>query len=224
MHTLSLRLKTLAALVPFGARVCDIGCDHGYLSIYLKANGIADRVIATDIKEKPLENARKNILSSGVTGIELRLCNGLSGIKKNEVNTVIIAGMGGEVISEILSQSEWIKAPDITLILQPTTSPEALRKFLCNNGFTAENEIPLCENGKIYSIIKCRFTNSALRCEPYYYYIGSIPYSSADGRCYIEKQQKRIFECMKALENIPAKRDDYLYYRAVYEGITAAMR
>ena len=101
MLDLSLRLKTIASLVPFGARVCDVGTDHGYLSIHLKQSGIAKQVIASDLRPDPLENAKKNIKYLNVTGIDLRLGNGLQPVTENEVDTVIIAGMGGEVISAI---------------------------------------------------------------------------------------------------------------------------
>ena len=98
MTHLSLRLETIASLVPLGARVCDVGTDHGLLPIYLKQKGIAKSVIATDLNEKPLENARKNISSSGITDISLRLCDGLSGVSQNEADTVIIAGMGEKLL------------------------------------------------------------------------------------------------------------------------------
>lgn len=220
MTDLSLRLKTIAALVPHGARVCDIGTDHGYLSIYLKQQNTASSVIATDLREKPLESARRNIALSGVNGIELRLCDGLSGIKETEADTVIIAGMGGEVIAGILSACEWIKKAEMTLILQPTTSGEALRRFLICGGFDIETEVPVSENGKLYSVMKCRFTGNTEKADEYFYYIGKVSPATDDGRLYIEKQQNRAFKCMEALKNIPSKHKELEYYRSVYEGIT----
>jgi tRNA (adenine22-N1)-methyltransferase len=71
---LSLRLALISALVPPGARVCDIGTDHGYLPIELIKRGDIKSVIATDIREKPLASAEKNIKAAGVSGITLRLC------------------------------------------------------------------------------------------------------------------------------------------------------
>ena len=106
---LSLRLKTIAALVPKGARVCDVGTDHARLPIYLISEKIASRVIATDLRPLPLENAKKNVEYSGVTGIELRLCDGLSAVKKHEADVIIIAGIGGEVISGIISRADLLK-------------------------------------------------------------------------------------------------------------------
>ena len=148
--SLSQRLKLIASLVPKGARVCDIGTDHARLPIYLIENNIAKGVIATDIRPLPLENAKKNVAASGVKGIELRLCDGLSAVKKSETDTVIIAGIGGEVISGIISRGELlIEQPYPLLILQPTTSPESLRRYLYENGF----EI-LTENCPLLTVLK----------------------------------------------------------------------
>ena len=133
---LSRRLLLIASLVPKGARVCDIGTDHARLPIYLIEQEKANRVIATDIRPLPLENAKRNVETSGVKGIELRLCDGLSAVSKEEIDTVIIAGIGGEVISGIISRAVLSREqPYPLLILQPTTSPEALRRYLSENGF-----------------------------------------------------------------------------------------
>ncbi len=220
MLDLSLRLKTIASLVPFGARVCDVGTDHGYLSIHLKQSGIAKQVIASDLRPAPLESAKKNIENSCVTGIDLRLGNGLQTVTENEVDTVIIAGMGGEVISAILNECDWIKSEKYTLILQPTTSAEALRKFLYETGFETLEELPLAENEKLYAIMKCRFANTPYEMEDYFYYIGKISPETKDGKLYLQKQQKRVFDCMKALENIALKQNEYNYYKTIYNKIT----
>ena len=218
MNKLSIRLETIASLVPFGARVCDIGTDHGYLSIHLKNNNIAKSVIATDLNEKPLENARKNISSSGITDISLRLCDGLSGVSQNEADTVIIAGMGGEVIVHILKNCEWIKNESLHLILQPTTSAEVLREFLTQSGFEIMSETPVSENKKLYSVMTAKFTNAEYTYPEHFYFIGKIPLN-AEGVLYIKKQQKRLFECMNALENIENKRKEFEKYKFLCEQI-----
>ena len=87
--TLTKRLSLIASLVPDNSNVCDVGTDHAYLPIMLMKSRKARRVIATDIRPLPLENARKNIALSGVGGIETRLCDGLSSVKKSEADTVI---------------------------------------------------------------------------------------------------------------------------------------
>ena len=127
--------------------------------------------------------------------------------------------MGGEVIAGILSACSWAKTPDKTFILQPTTSAEVLREFLCENGFSIENETPVFENGKLYSVITAKFTNTACDYPEHYYYTGKIPLTK-EGILYLEKQQKRVFSCMKALENIENKHTDYLKNKSVYDQIT----
>ncbi len=218
MSELSLRLKTIASLVPIGARVCDVGTDHARLPIYLKQTGIAKSVIATDLNEKPLEFAKKNIEKSGIDGITLRLCNGLAAVKNGEADTVIIAGIGGEVISLILGNCNWIKNSSITLILQPTTSPEVLRKLLISKGFNILTETPLYENGKIYSIMTACFYGSTTQYPEHFYYIGKVPKNEI-GIIYIKKQQKRIFDCMNAYKNIPKKKKEYEYFKKIYTEI-----
>lgn len=212
MFDLSFRLSVIAALVPFGARVCDIGTDHGYLPVFLAKNSKVKSVIATDVKEKPLLNAKKNIEKSGAKGIELRLCDGLSGINKDEVDTVVIAGMGGEVIAKILSGCQWLKTkPCPNLILQPTTSAEFLRRWLVENNFQIKTEQAVLENGKLYSVMSVVYTDKEYKVNQVFYYVGKIDPKTYEGKLYIEKQQKRFSKCALALENIPSKQTDYLY-------------
>ena len=221
MPKLSKRLETIATLVPYGARVCDIGTDHGYLAISLIKTDRAVSVIATDIGEKPLLNAKKNIEKAKLSDkIILRLCDGLSGIKKGEADTVIIAGMGGEVIARILENGcEIAKNLSLTFILQPTTSPESLRKFLCENGYKIDLEIPVFENSKIYSVMKASYVSTPINRDIGYFFTGELTPDTNDGKIYIKKQQNRCIQCVKALENISEKTDDYLYYKSALEYI-----
>lgn len=211
---LSLRLKLIASLVPKGARVCDVGTDHARLPIHLMENNIAECVIATDIRPLPLENAEKNVAASGVSGIELRLCDGLSAVKESEADTVIIAGIGGEVISGIISRADLLRnQPYPLLILQPTTSPEALRRYLYENGFEIKTEAALKENGKLYSIITACFIGETKEMPEYFYYTGKVDPKTEDGYLYIQKQYIRLKKCADALINIKEKQSEYLHYK-----------
>lgn len=220
MNKLSIRLKTIASLVPHGARVCDIGTDHGYLSIHLKKKNIAKTVIATDLNEKPLLSAKANIQKSGVSGIDLRIGSGLSPINQTEVDTVIIAGMGGEVISGILGECDWINDSNITLILQPTTSADFLRRFLNTNGFEIKSEKAVSENRKLYSVMEVNFSGNTTPKPEYFYYIGTLKPQTPEETMYIKKQQKILCNCIKSLENIPEKREFYEKYKSAFRGIT----
>lgn len=211
--TLSKRLRAIADLVPPGSRVCDVGTDHAYLPIALMQSGRAARVTATDIREAPLANAARNIGEAGVSGIETRLCDGLCGIPLNETDAVVIAGMGGEVIAGILSRAAQNDLLAPLFLLQPTTSAEVLRQYLCENGFLLQSETAVSENGKLYTVMAARFTGKSQKMPPYFYYIGLIDPNTADGRRYIEKQYARLSKCAAALEKVPAKQREYLALR-----------
>lgn len=216
---LSRRLKTIATLVPLGARVCDIGTDHAILPVFLSENTLVKSIIATDVREKPLKNAKKNIEKSGAANIELRLCDGFSCISPDEFDTAVIAGMGGEVISGIISRAEMLKNADKMLILQPTTSPEILRKCLCDNGFVIKTEVPVTDNGKIYSVMSVRYSGETKIYDEAYYYVGDIKPDSPEGLAYIEKQYYRFKDCADALRPIPEKLNEYRAYSNLAEKI-----
>ena len=145
------RLQMLADLVPPGAILADVGTDHGYLPVYLLQKGAIKRAIASDIGAEPLDHARRTAEEYGAA-LELRLCDGLAGIAPHEVDTVVIAGMGGESIISILSAAPWTK-DGCRLILQPMTRQELLRRWLAENGyrFTAEHLVE--DKGTIYPIL-----------------------------------------------------------------------
>ncbi len=200
MRVLGERLKTIETLIPKGVRVADIGTDHGHLPISLIKKGKCERVIACDIREKPLDNARKNIEKTGTVGIELRLGDGLSPVKPCEVDCIVIAGMGGEVISGILEAADWVKAPEYTLLLQPMTSADALRRWLSQNLFMIVSETAVEENGKLYSIIKAVFSGKAQPQSEAFYRIGRLDPADSVARLYIEKQLAIVKKCIADLE------------------------
>ncbi len=217
---LSRRLELIASLVPKGARVCDVGTDHARLPIFLIEEKKAERVIATDIRPLPLENAKKNVAASGVKGIELRLCDGLSAVKKEETDAVIIAGIGGEVISGIISRANQLKEPPFPLlILQPTTSPEILRRYLYDNGFRIKTETALKENGKLYSVMTAFFTGKQTEMPEYFYYAGKVDPETEAGFLYIQKQYRRLKDCADALKSIPEKQAEHLHYKKLSDSI-----
>ena len=154
---LTLRMKMNASLVENGAKVADIGCDHGYVAIWLVQEKDCPVVIATDVKEGPLSHARRNINDAGLSDrIELRLGDGLSTIEPREVDTVLIAGMGGMTICEILSSEPGVLKNVDTLILQPQSDLEEVRRHLHKVGFFIEKESICMEDGKYYFAIRAK--------------------------------------------------------------------
>lgn len=131
----------------------DIGTDHAYAATEIIRQGRAKRVIAADVRKGPLNAARENIKRNGMENeIETRLGSGLSVLKKGEADTAIIAGMGGELICDIIA-SDIETARGLRLILQPMNAQYELRKFLIENDFTIESEDIECEGARVYNIL-----------------------------------------------------------------------
>ena len=150
---LSKRLSAAATLVRNGAVCADIGTDHAYIPIYLAQNGISDKILASDINEGPILSARENIAYYGLSDkIETKIANGLDGIENFRPTDIIICGMGGELIAQIIESSNYVKNSGVRLILQPMTSIRELRLYL-QNGFEIIDENIVLDSGKLYQII-----------------------------------------------------------------------
>ena len=143
-------MARLAALVPNGAHLADIGTDHGYLPVALLQQGRIQSAVAADIGEEPLNHARRTAEEYGIETIDFRRCDGLSGILPAEVDTIVIAGMGGETIAAILSAASWVR--EKMLLLQPMTKIEMLRAWLTENGYRFIREHLVWDKGTLYPI------------------------------------------------------------------------
>lgn len=151
---LPVRLKVIADYIPAGSRVADIGTDHGLLPVYLIKNEIAPSVIASDLNKGPLEAAKKNVLKWALSDlIHLRLGNGLETLAEGEADAIIIAGMGGGTIRNILEASYSIAKSAKRLVLQPMGDAGPLRLWLVQKGWMIRDESAVKEDGMIYEII-----------------------------------------------------------------------
>ena len=151
------RLLTALPYLKTGCRVIDVGTDHAYLPIYLVQQGIASAVLACDINRGPIESARANIHSAQLDAqIQTLQTDGLNGTSFFSPDNILIFGMGGELILRILRDAEWVKNPNIGLILQPMSRANLLRRFLVENGFCIEGE-SLSYEGKYYQTIATRY-------------------------------------------------------------------
>lgn len=151
---LSKRLKAVADMVTKGNIVADIGTDHGYVPIYLVKNNISERAYAMDINEGPLKMAAKNIRLEGLSEkITTVLSDGMEQMKDNMAESVIIAGMGGDLIVDILSRGSLVKGIK-ELILSPHKRVDLVRKFLVGNCWEIIQENMVVDGGKYYTIIK----------------------------------------------------------------------
>lgn len=215
---LSARLSAIASLIPEGCAVVDVGTDHGYLPTKLFLDGKMKSITATDINEKPLNNARDTLKRFDAQGVDLILCDGLEKVSKEKADTVIIAGMGGEVISGILSRCTFIENSKVLLVLQPMTAAPELREYLASNGFFIEKEIAVSENKKVYSIMCARYNGTKYELEPAQKFIGILKPNSADSRAYIEKQYRLCLKCSEDIKNVSDMSEQYeLYSSAAYQ-------
>lgn len=151
---LSPRLRLLAQWVPSGARFADVGTDHAYLPVWLMLHGQVRSAIASDLREGPLERARETGRTYGADGVEYRLCDGLADIRPEEVDTIAIAGMGGENIAAILAAAPWTADGAHTLLLQPMTKSEELRGFLSREGYAIRKEALVYDRGTLYPVME----------------------------------------------------------------------
>lgn len=191
---ISNRLKKCADLVSCGSKIADIGTDHAYIPIYLMLQRKISHAIACDIGEGPLKNAEKNIKNYGFeNNIETRLSDGFSNIKENEADEIIIAGMGGNMISNILNNCPWKNKFKKRFILNPMKYEEKLHEFLFSNGYEIQNEVAVKCSGKSYLIIDAHFTGEKYSPLPHELYIGKLE-NNLDEHAFglIKKQIKNI--------------------------------
>ena len=151
------RLQAVASFVPSGARLADVGTDHAYLPAALVLDGKIPFAIAADLRQGPLNRAKETVREYGLNGkVGFRLCDGLKGIRPEEVDAVAIAGMGGETIAEILAAAPWTQELDIPLVLQPMSSMSDLRAWLEKNGYRILEETLAQEGDTLYTVLQVR--------------------------------------------------------------------
>lgn len=164
---LSKRLNAVAAMVTPGSIVCDVGCDHGYVSIFLIETGKSPKVYAMDVNKGPLKRAEEHIREAGLQDyIELRLSDGLVNMPEGKADTLICAGMGGRLVNKILSESIEKVRQLQELVLQPQSEIWLVREYLRSQGFVVDKEDMVMEEGKYYPILHvCVNKESAVEAE-----------------------------------------------------------
>ena len=176
---LDLRLTMVASLVRPGKPLADIGTDHAFVPVFLILNDIIPSAYACDIKVGPLDNAKKTIdeydLNDKVTPI---LSDGLIEVP-HDVNDFVIAGMGGELIAKILSDSPWVKEVGNHFVLQPQTHAEDLRQYLFGAGFEILKEDVVKDKRHLYLAMEVVYTGKVEGHEKCDYYLGELKNSSS---------------------------------------------
>ena len=193
---LSGRMKAVADMVIPGGVVADIGCDHAFVSIYLIENNISPHVIASDVRKGPVSIAKSNVESRSLTDrIDVRQGDGLKTLSAGEADTIVIAGMGGMLMIDILKKDEEVASTCRQLILQPQSDIDKVRRYLADSGYFTENEDMLIDDGKYYNILDVRTSGETLLHDEnfdLYCKFGKYLLENKNGilRDYMEKQYK----------------------------------
>lgn len=199
---LSERLQMNVSLVPEGARVADIGCDHGYAAIWLVEQGICERVIAMDVNASPLMRAREHVRKAGLeTKISCRLSDGVAQLVPGEADTLMLAGMGGPLMVRILDGGGAVLEKITTLVLQPQSEISCVRSYLLTHGFVPELEKACMDGGKYYfamRAVRCNGDELPVWTEEWQYWFGTYLVQKKDPvlRQYLIRERHKYKEIL----------------------------
>lgn len=210
---LSSRLLACCNLVNPGASVADIGCDHGYLGIWLLMQNIANSVIAADVNQGPLDSAFRNSHKYGVSErMRFYLSDGVQNIPR-DFDTMVCAGMGADTMISILDAAPWLKSDQYRLILQCQSRRPELRKYLYANGFTILSET-LAQDGKfIYPIIEVTYRPGETLTEDGYYITPALLESNCPLLpAFYDRVVKGLKTTVAGLSKTGGEKYDYYYY------------
>ncbi|PLR59879.1 tRNA (adenine-N(1))-methyltransferase [Pseudomonas sp. QC2] len=201
-HTLSLRLERVAANVPHGARLADIGSDHAYLPVALMRRGVIAAAVAGEVATTPFHAAQRTVRDNGLEQhITVRLADGLAAIEASDgITAISVCGMGGETIRDILESGKAHLSGQERLVLQPNGGEQPLRQWLMDNGYSIRSEELLRENRFYYEIIV------AERAGPVVYsaeqlYFGPLQ-MQARSPAFIAKWQRMLHQKQKTLASL----------------------
>ena len=187
------RLSACADFVRSDAKLADIGTDHAYLPIWLVKNNLIKSAVAADIRPLPLKSGLENIEKYGCSDIiTTRLSDGLDEISPNEADDIVMAGMGAELICDIIGRAEWLKASDKHLILQPMTRAHILRRYLAENGFEILKEKACIHAGKNYTVILSVYSGEITEHNVPFYYIGKLDSEDELAKAYMHQVLKKL--------------------------------
>lgn len=187
------RLRLCASMVRAGCSLADIGTDHAYLPIWLAKQGLISRAVAADVRTGPLQKAKQNIERYQVENIvTARLSDGLDAILPSEAEDVVIAGMGGETMVQILTRALWLKDANRHLILQPMTTVESLRAYLADEGFAVTKEQAVQQEGHVYSAFLAVYEPNLVCTDELYLSIGRLKADTPDNCLYIQNRAAHL--------------------------------
>ncbi|MDR0879425.1 MAG: class I SAM-dependent methyltransferase [Clostridioides sp.] len=200
------RLKKISEIVTPGSKIADIGTDHGYIPVQLLMAGVVPYAVLGDVNKGPLDNARglvvKNKLASKV---DFRLGSGIEVLEVGEVDEIIIAGMGGILISDILGANEEVAHNTSRLILQPMQAQDILREYLYGNGYEITEEFLVNEDFRMYEIIVAKYTGKVSKdIDEIYFEVGKKLIENKDPllKDFVNKKIHTHSEILKNTEGV----------------------
>lgn len=219
------RLRAAADLTPPGTRLADVGTDHAYLPAYLLGKGRIASAIGTDLRPGPLERARQTAERYGLEErVQLRLCDGLAAVDAGEVDTVVVAGMGGETILSILEAAPW--SLDKVCILQPMSAAEELRAGLDRLGAAIVKETLVREGRTLYLLLLLdgRRTEKGSALTPAEQYAGTVA-AHGDDPLWPEYLARSVRRAERALAGLArSQRPEDEVRRAYFEQVLAGLK
>lgn len=197
--SLDARLSCVAALVRQGAVLADIGTDHAYLPLSLLEAGRISSAICSDVNEGPLARAKEHAaLTPYMDRMRFRLCDGLADLSGEEMDDIVIAGMGGELIASILERAPFVRDARYRLILQPMTKQEHLRTYLDENGFSILREAYATAEGKHYLTLLVEYTGQVRTPTPLEALVGRFPFDASDASmcAYLDGKRRSLLSAI----------------------------
>ena len=212
------RIDEIYKLIRPGKGVADIGTDHGEIPIRLALSDYPGKIFASDIHMLPLETARRRAAETGVEGrIRFSCSDGLDDCEADSVDTIVIAGMGGDTICAILDRAEWTMSDGISLILQPMTKGEVLRYWLTCNGYRIEKELIVSENKSLFRILLVQFRNRNTFLTDAELFLGKKQLSDNKQEYvrYLEKELSKMEKKINGMEGSAAGSSETDFYRDI---------
>lgn len=180
MVTLTPRLAMVAAMVRDGRPLADIGTDHAYLPVSLLLEGRIPRAAACDVREGPLQNAASTVEREGVSDrVDLLLCSGFDHPELLQYDDFVMAGMGGNLMVDLMEAAPFLQKPDTHLVLQPQSHAEDVRAFLYRNGFSILQETATEDTGRVYLAMEAIYTGETRDATLADCYVGRLPESAS---------------------------------------------
>ena len=216
------RLALIASMVRRGSRVADVGTDHGKLIAHLVGTGKCPAGCATDINPGPLSKARELVNSLNMADrVEVILCDGLAGVEDAMADDIVIAGMGGDTIIHIMESWPHSRSTSKHFLLQAMTKPEALRRWLWQNGFDILEERCAQQSGKPYSVMSVGYTAVEIQPDEPMLYLGAIrDFTDPDALAY---GKKLLFQMEQKVKGMETAGQDPARWRGLMEDLAARM-